>query len=201
MIVTCMQIPFFCIELVVIEGRLPDFAAYSLALILVSVICISNMLATVAFSKAGLDQEFLMTFPLEKRDYMKSKIITSLIFNVPLIIIFSCVLFLSSDKGLIFKLVTIIGIILTVIAYILLGICKDGKNLNLIWFSKDDLFSNSFSKIGGQIICLSLTMIPFYIGPFFLKFLSFKIVVLAVTAILISIIIINYKKIIKLNIM
>lgn len=180
-------------------NRFPDVVKYALMIIYMQVNVISSMIPNIAFSKAGIDQDFILMFPVSKEEYIKSRIISSYICTIPIIIVFSFILFAAIKMGIIYKILTLLHMLLASLVSVILGINFDGHNIRFDWLTGDDLFYNSFASFFKQLGLTTILFVPFYVAPLYIKWLTFEVVFVIFTIILVSIFIYNYKKVMSLK--
>lgn len=182
-----------------VVNRFPDVVKYALMIIYMQVNVVSSMIPNVAFSKAGMDQDFILMFPVSKEEYIKSRIISSYICTIPIIIVFSFILFVVIKMGIIYKILTLLHMLLASLVSVILGINFDGHNIRFDWLTGDDLFYNSFASFFKQLGLTTILFVPFYVAPVYIKWLTFEVVFVIFTLILVSIFIYNYKKVMSLK--
>ncbi len=182
-----------------VVNRFPDVVKYALMIVYIQVNVISSMIPNIAFSKAGMDQDFILMFPVSKEEYIKSRIISSYICTIPIIIVFSFILFVVIKMGIIYKILTLLHMLLASLVSVILGINFDGHNIRFDWLTGDDLFYNSFASFFKQLGLTTILFVPFYVAPVYIKWLTFEVVFVIFTLILVSIFIYNYKKVMSLK--
>ncbi len=182
-----------------VVNRFPDVVKYALMIVYIQVNVISSMIPNIAFSKAGMDQGFILMFPVSKEEYIKSRIISSYICTIPIIIVFSFILFVVIKMGIIYKILTLLHMLLASLVSVILGINFDGHNIRFDWLTGDDLFYNSFASFFKQLGLTTILFVPFYVAPVYIKWLTFEVVFVIFTLILVSIFIYNYKKVMSLK--
>lgn len=182
-----------------VVNRFPDVVKYALMIIYMQVNVVSSMIPNVAFSKAGIDQDFILMFPVSKEEYIKSRIISSYICTIPIIIVFSFILFVVIKMGIIYKILTLLHMLLASLVSVILGMNFDGHNIRFDWLTGDDLFYNSFASFFKQLGLTTILFVPFYVAPLYIKWLTFEVVFVIFTIILVSIFIYNYKKVMSLK--
>ena len=182
-----------------VSHKFPGVVMYALIIMLIQVNVVSSVIPNVAFSKVGIDQEFILMFPVSKEEYIKSRIISSYICTIPIIIVFSFILFGVIKMGIIYKILTLLHMLLASLVSVILGMNFDGHNIRFDWLTGDDLYYNSFASFFKQLSLTTILFAPFYVAPLYIKWLTFEVVFVIFTIILVSIFIYNYKKVMSLK--
>ncbi|MGL4763378.1 MAG: hypothetical protein ACRCWG_18320 [Sarcina sp.] len=172
---------------------------YSLILILVQVSILGGMLPLIAFSKSEVDQEFILLFPVEVADYKKSKVVAGCMMQIPVCLFFMAMTFIFLNAGFIYKILTCISIVLVTITCVCIATNNDGRNINFSWSSLDELGYKRMPFMMGYLFLAPIVIGPFYVGPLFLKWITFE---LAITVISLSSLVLirqYYKKILEIE--
>ncbi|MGL4654474.1 MAG: hypothetical protein ACRCWM_01105 [Sarcina sp.] len=164
---------FTVIAAILLANKFPSIAFFTMLVILTQVSVLCGLLPFIAFSKCEYDQEFTLMFPVEKKEYIKAKIISTIIFQIPIFILCSVIIFLTLDINIFYKLMSIIVIGINIIACVMLGINYDGKNMEF-GVSLDDLSYKRIPAALGFIMGLSLLFGIFYLGPFCFTWITFE---------------------------
>lgn len=157
-----------------VVNRFPAITFLTMLIMLAQVSVLAGLIPLVAFSKSEYDQDFILMFPVEKSEYIKSKVLATIFFQVPIFILIAVIIFLALDINLFYKLMSTMVVAVNILACVVLGMNYDGKNME-VGINLDDLSYKRTPSALGFIIGLSLLFGVFYIGPFYFTWITFEI--------------------------
>ena len=135
--------------------------------------------------------------PVSYKEYVRSRIISTGIINIVIGGIIGITSVVFYKQGIDFIILVIISVILSSIAFGMMGLYGDLKKTNLYWVTEDDLVGNLYGEFFMQVGLSSLMTVPLYVLSPQVKWLSLYPISVLYILINIGIIIIYYKKIQK----
>ena len=185
--------------LVIVPSDFPSISMYSLILTLVQVSILGGILPLIAFSKSEADQDFILLFPVEKNDYIKSKVLATCIMQIPVCIFFIIMTFVFLKLGFIYKILACVSIVLVTVTCVFIAVNNDGRNISFSWSSLDDLGYKRMPFMMGYLLLMPIVFGPFYVGPLFLDWITFELAFGVISIVAIVAIRIYYKKLLKIE--
>ena len=161
------------------------------------IIASSIIISFIAFSKSGMDEGAILSMPVSYKEYVRSRIISTGIINIVAGGIIGITSVVFYKQGIDFIILVIISVILSSIAFGMMGLYDDFKKPNLYWVTEDDLVGNLYGEFFMQVGLSSLMTLPLYVLSPQVKWLSLYPISVLYILINIGITIIYYKMIQK----